>query len=196
MDSKIKLQSSDESGQEFGRFVAISGNYVIIGAAKGNVYTGAAYIFEKGSDDNWGVAIASGSDRNETQKLLAKTVGSGDWFGFSVAISGNYAIVGAFMNDDRTTDAGAAYIFERNSSGNWGIEVSDQTYRTETIKLLASDGNASDNFGYSVAISGNYAIVGAYNDDDDDRGNNSGSVYIFERDINGNWGETKKLFGV
>ena len=61
---------------------------------------------------------------------------------------------------------GAAYIFERNGS-SWN----------QVAKLIASDGAPGDYFGYSVSISGNYAIVGAYNEDDN--GTHSGSAYIF-----------------
>ena len=66
-----------------------------------------------------------------------------DRFGSAVAVTGNYAIIGAFSHDSYK---GAAYIFQRDSNGNWGTEVSEETYRTETQKLLASDGNAYDNF--------------------------------------------------
>ena len=63
----------------------------------------------------------------------------------------------------------------------------------ERKKLLAGDGAADDYFGYSVSISGDTAIVGAYWDDDN--GDSSGSAYIFSRDQGGadNWGQVKKL---
>ena len=86
------------------------------------------------------------------KKLLASDGDNNDYFGYSVAISGNYAIVGAYLDNDKGNNSGSAYIFERDSSDNW----------TQKIKLLASDGLYNDYFGYSVAISGNYAIVGAY----------------------------------
>ena len=68
-------------------------------------YKGSAYIFEKGSDGNW----------NETKKLSASDA-SVLRFGVSVAIDGNYAVVGASKNNSNT---GAAYIFERSSNGIW-----------------------------------------------------------------------------
>ena len=83
--------------------------------------------------------------------------------------------------------AGSAYIFERDGSGNW----------TQAQKLTASDRAAVDQFGYSVSISGDYAIVGAYGRIDDASGANyqdrAGSAYIFERDGLGNWTQAQKL---
>ncbi|MCH8165013.1 MAG: FG-GAP repeat protein, partial [Planctomycetes bacterium] len=104
-----------------------------------------------------------------------------DFFGFSVAISGATAIVGAFQDDDNgAANSGSAYLF-------------DTTTGRQIAKLLADDGAAQDLFGYSVAISGETAIVGAYFDDDN--GSNSGSAYLFDAagtpgkcpwDLNGN----------
>ena len=114
-------------------------------------------------------------------------------FGNSVAISGNYAIVGAELGDHKAWeywyDEGAAYIFERNSDGTWGKRFRGETYRTETKKLVTGDyiGSVADwYFGHSVAISGNYAIVGEYGRDNP---NDSGRAYIFERNSDGDWEE-------
>ena len=121
----------------------------------------------------------------ERKKLLPSDGESWDYFGESVSISGDTAIVGAYEDDDNGTESGSAYIFSRDQGGadNWG----------EVKKLLPSDGAEFDNFGYSVSISGDTAIVGAYRDDDN--GDSSGSAYIFSRDEGGvdNWGEVKKL---
>ena len=84
------------------------------------------------------------------------------------------------------TGAGSAYIFERDGLGNW----------TQAQKLTASDRAAGDWFGYSVSISGDYAIVGASYEDEDASGANyqnaAGSAYIFERDGLGNWTQAPK----
>ena len=125
-----------------------------------------------------GNKLITNNDLIVETKLLASDGNASDNFGNSVAISGNYAIVGAYFDDSYK---GSAYIFERDGDGNW----------TETKKLLASDGASEDYFGNSVAISGNYAIVGA--DGNDDNGGTSGSAYIFERDNNGNWNQKTKL---
>jgi hypothetical protein len=106
---------------------------------------------------------ASGQTLNEDDKLTASDAAVGDSFGTSVAISGTTAIVGAWGNDDAGADSGSAYLFD----------FSDRNNIIET-KLNASDGAAGDNFGWSVAISGNTASVGARWDDD------SGSVYVFD----------------
>ncbi|MDH3268326.1 MAG: FG-GAP repeat protein, partial [Ignavibacteria bacterium] len=99
-----------------------------------------------------------------------------DEFGYSVSISGDYAIVGALFGDNYF---GSAYIFRRDGA-SW----------IEEQELTASDGAAGDKFGCSVSISGNYTVVGAQWDDD--YGENSGSAYIFRRDGT-NWIEEQKL---
>jgi len=150
-----KLTASDGvAGDNFGHSVAIDGNYAIVGARQDDdngTTSGSAYIFN----------VTTGA---ELHKLLASDGASYDYFGNSVAISGNYAIVGARYDDDNGSNSGSAYIF-------------NVTTGAELHKLTASDGAADDYFGESVAISGNYAIVVAYADDD--KGSNSGSVYIF-----------------
>jgi hypothetical protein len=115
-------------------------------------------------------------------KLTASDGAAEDRFGRSVAISGDTVVVGAHGDDDNGTNSGSAYVFVK--SGNW----SDMT---ETAKLTASDGAASDLFGLSVAISGDTVVVGAY---DDDFGDKSGSAYVFVK--SSHWSdmtETAKL---
>jgi len=176
-----KITSSDGTvGDSLGHNVAISGDTVVAGAQNdddnGN-NSGSAYIFERnqGGADNWG----------QVKKLLASDGAAGDNFGHNVAISGDTVVVGALLDDDDGNDSGSVYIFERNQGGadNW----------SQVKKLLASDGAAGDNFGHGFAISGDTVVVGAHLDDDD--GNDSGSVYIFERNQGGadNWGQVKKI---
>ncbi len=172
-----KLLASDGAGDErFGRSVSISGDYVIVGALGDDNYTGSAYIF-----------YYDGTSWSQQVKLLASDGATGDLFGCSVSISGDYAVVGAYYDDDSFTNSGSAYIFYRNQGGtdNWG----------QQDKLLAADGAVGDHFGYSVSISGDYAIVGAYHDDDACPGNincNSGSAYIFKRSGT-SWSQQAKL---
>ena len=101
----------------------------------------------------------------ETQKLIASGGPFND-FGWSVSISGDYAIVGGWISLDALRpaeeQAGAACVFER-IGGIW----------TQVAWLTASDGAAYDTFGGSVAISGDYAIVGAPGDDDNGRSSGS-----------------------
>lgn len=178
------IAAADGSANDFfGSKVAINGNTAIVGvysdAVGPNAYQGSAYIFERnfGGTNNWG----------EVKKLTASDATAEDWFGWSVGISGDTVIVGAFLKDIGPSNArGSAYVFERNSGGanNWG----------EVKKLTASDGAALDNFGSSVAISGNTAVVGAFIDDIGATVN-QGSVYVFERNNGGanNWGELRKI---
>ena len=121
----------------------------------------------------------------QSKKLLASDGVADDFFGVGVAIDGDMAIVGAKFNDDKGDASGSAYVFSRNQGGadNWG----------EVKKLLASDGMIQDQFGSSVSISADTAIVGAFLDDDN--GSGSGSAYVFSRNQGGtdNWGEVNKL---
>jgi FG-GAP repeat len=176
-----KLTAGDgASDDEFGRSVSISADTAIVGAYYDDdnaSNSGSAYIFSRdyGGADNWG----------EFKKLITGDAAVGDWFGYSVSISGDTAIVGAYGDDNNGSQSGSAYIFSRDHGGidNWG----------EVLELTPSDGAAYDGFGHSVSISGDTAIVGA--DGDDDNGSYSGSAYIFSRDQGGadNWGEIKKL---
>ncbi|MBT7994964.1 MAG: T9SS type A sorting domain-containing protein [Bacteroidetes bacterium] len=129
----------------------------------------------------------------EIQKILSSDITQSDAFGCSVSISGDYAIVGAYAQDFDTAGnntkywAGAAYIFKRNKQGNWN----------QTQKLISSDRTKDDFFGNAVSIHGDYAIVGAVYEDEDESGinvkNNAGSAYIFEKDENEQWEEVQKI---
>jgi hypothetical protein len=179
-----KLTASDgAAGENFGGSVAIYEGTAIVGAEGGDVGSnnnqGSAYIFERnqGGLDNWG----------EVKKLTASDGAAADLFGSFVAIYADTAIVGSPVDSmGNNIGQGSAYIFERNQGGldNWG----------EVKKLTASDGATFDNFGGSVAIYADTAIVGAQRDD---MGSNvdQGSAYIFKRNQGGldNWGEVKKL---
>ncbi len=117
----------------------------------------------------------------EQQKLLADDGASEDFFGFSVAISGDTAMVGAFRADDENigVDVGAAYIFSR-----------DETTWQQQAKLTASDGAANDTLGGNVAISGETAVAGAIGHDQN--GANSGAAYVFTRSGT-TWSQQMKL---
>jgi hypothetical protein len=151
-----KLLPSDGAlGDLFGCSVAIDGNTAIVGAYTDDdngLNSGSAYLFD----------IASGA---QIAKLLPSDGESDDWFGLSVAINGNTAIVGARLDDDNGLHSGSAYLF-------------DATTGAQIAKLLPSDGAMDDQFGSSVAISGDTAIVGAHGDDDN--GSDSGSAYLFD----------------
>jgi len=153
---EVELLASDGSSMDnFGWSVCISNDMVIVGARQeGEFSHGSAYIYR-----------FDGSAWIEEAKLLASDGSTSDEFGHSVSISGDIAIVGAGADDDIGNNSGSAYIYRFD-----GIEW------VET-KLHASDAAASDNFGLTVSISGNTAIIGARNDNDN--GDDSGSAYIF-----------------
>jgi FG-GAP repeat protein len=155
-DQIAKLTASDAMADDrFGFSVAISGTTAIIGAYRDDgvgTDSGSAYLF----DTETGTQIA---------KLTASDEAADDWFGHSVAILGTTAIVGAYQNDDAGSRSGSAYLFDTET----GIQIA---------KLTANDATGGDFFGWSVALSNTTAIIGA--NGDDDGGNSSGSVYLFD----------------
>ncbi len=162
------IASDAEMDDQFGTDVAISGRYAIVGApfesSTAGVLSGAAYVFKK-QNNSW----------IEQAKLQPSDLEMGDNFGFSVAITRNYAIVGANREDTGGSDIGAAYIFKRDANGDWA----------EEIKLQPTDLTNVFSFG-EVAISENYAAVGATMND------GAGRVYVFEN-VNGTWTQTHIL---
>lgn len=171
-----KLTASDAAAlDEFGSAVAISGDTVVVGAAKKSdvgSYSGAAYVFQ-GSGANW----------SEETKLTASDAASKDSFGLSAAIDGDTVVVGAPYADivDVGSDAGAAYVFQRNDS-NW----------SEEAKLTASDGGADAAFAFSVGIDGETVVVGAPYANTVAGGSDAGAAYVFQP-TGGAWNEQAKL---
>ena len=149
----------------FGGGVSISGNYAIIGAygffLDSAFLTGKAYWYQREKDGNW--------------KQVHTEIGeaAGDYFGFSVALDGNYAIISGSQNDEGGNDAGKAYWYQRESNGKW------KQIHTEIGEAVG------DRFGYSVAISGNYSIVSA--PDNGEGGTDAGKAYWYQRESNGKW---------
>ncbi|MBU1692919.1 MAG: FG-GAP repeat protein [Verrucomicrobia bacterium] len=176
-----KLTASDAAtGDSFGCSVAVAGDVAVVGADGDDDVgsaSGSAYVFERnaGGTNAWG----------QVAKLTASDAAAGDWFGYSVSVAGDVALVGARRDGDAGNASGSAYVFERDAGGTnaWG----------QVGKIVASDGTASDYFGSSVSLDGDVAVVGAYQDDD--VGSASGSAYIFERNAGGTnaWGQVAKL---
>jgi len=171
--TESKIDASDGSFDDFfGQSVSLSDDYAIVGAYGDNdagVDAGSAYIFHN-----------NGTSWVEQAKLVASDGDIYDQFGWSASISGDYAIVGAYGDDDNGSNAGSAYIFHYNGSG-W----------VEHTKLTPNDGATNDYFGYSVAISGNYALVGAVYESNVN-GNGAGAAYVFY--FNGSsWDQQAKL---
>lgn len=196
-----KIVADDRAeDDEFGWSVDISGTTAIVGAHfEDQDVAGGSYLFNSGSVYIYDL---SGGVWTQTQKIVASDRAEdmadpgdpdlADQFGHSVAIDGDYLIIGAYGQDldagggSALNEAGAAYVFER-SGGVW----------TEVNKLVNSDRETEDQFGYSVTISGNFAVVGANEEDENVGGgstlSNAGSVYFFERNITGVWEEQQKI---
>lgn len=155
---QAKLIPSDGEPEDlFGFSVAMDGDTVIVGSHRSNVPgadAGSAYIF-----------VRRGSDWIQQARLIANDANEFEWFGYAVAISGDTAIVGAIRSNTTGKDSGAAYIFVRNGD-LW----------TQQAKLVGDNTEPRDNFGFSVAVSGDIVVIGS-------PGNTStGSAYIFERE--------------
>jgi len=169
---QAKLSAADgAAGDEFGYSVALSGDTAVIGAArdddKGND-SGSAYVFTR-----------SGTSWSQQTKLTAADGVAGDVFSISVALSGDTAVIGADLDDEKGDNSGAAYVFTRSGS-TW----------SQQAKLTADDGAAGDLFGIRVALSGVTAVIGAARDDD--KGDNSGAAYVFIRSGT-TWSQQAKL---
>ncbi|NOT00491.1 MAG: hypothetical protein HOP29_07675 [Phycisphaerales bacterium] len=168
-----KLTASDAAaGDQFGWSVSVSEDTVVVGAYAddhaGGSDAGSAYVF-----------VRIGGVWTQQQKLTSPDAAADHQFGWSVSVSGDTVVVGARFDDDAGTHSGSAYVFFRSG-----------TVWTQQQKLAASDAAAGDEFGYSVSVSGNTAIVGARGDDD--AGSLSGSAYIYVRN-GGVWTQEQKL---
>ncbi|MBX7094626.1 MAG: T9SS type A sorting domain-containing protein [Flavobacteriales bacterium] len=172
--TETKLLAPDgAASDEFGDAVAKWGNVVLAGAPKNNDINpgcGTVYFYRE-NNGTWTME----------QKVTPLDPDQDDRFGISVDLFGDVAIVGACLDDENGINAGAAYIFRHNGS----IWVQED-------KLIASDGAAGDEFGYSVSVYDSIAVVGSYRSVISGTGN--GAVYIFK--YNGiNWPQLQKLSG-
>jgi len=193
--------SNTGAGDYFGVSVAVSDDTLVVGAYRED--SSATGVNGNGADNSAGLAgaayvfVRSAGVWSQHAYLKASNTGAGDEFGYSVAISGDTVLVGALFEassatgvngnqaDNSATQSGAAYVFVR-SGGLW----SQQAY------LKASNTGASDNFGNSVAVSGDTLVVGAVLEDSnamgvngtqaDNSAANSGAAYVFVR-IPGSW---------
>jgi len=158
-------------GSFLGWSSSLEGDRLILGAPEfqGGEGNGAAWILEF---DGLGWDVVAELDGSASL--------AGAEFGASVALSGDTALVGAPDETGEETRSGVAYVFERETSGDW-IEVA---------RLQASDVQRNAAFGSAVSVSGDLAVVGAplYKDD-----GVLGAAYVFRRDVSGAWGEVAKL---
>ena len=172
--AKLVSDLGNTTNDNFGQSIDISGDVAVVGAVYDNEKgssAGAAYVFSRSvSDETW----------RRDAKLIASDASSGDQFGRSVAASGSYVFIGAPNDDENGSESGSVYVFKRDASTNtW----------TQTAKLTASNAAPNDQFGYSVAVKGDRALVGAPYKASAFGG--SGVVYVFERTVDSDtWAET------
>ncbi len=154
------------TSDNYGLAVAIDGETLVVSTGRHDVGTkqnqGAAWVYTR-----------SGGTWTERAKLTASDAASFDEFGCSVDIDGDTIVVGSFAPIGANDYQGAAYIFQR-SGGLW---------REET-KLTIAEGAVNDRFGFSVALEGDTAVVGAIGDDVGNH-QNQGTISIFKRSGNG-----------
>ncbi|MSR69730.1 MAG: hypothetical protein EXS17_05215 [Phycisphaerales bacterium] len=190
-----KLTATDGLAvDQFGYASAVSNLLGIAGASPDIAIVGIV-------NDDIGTAISRGSANiyklNATgvwvfeAKLTASDGLGNDFFGASVAIFGNTAMVGAPNDDGTFVDQGSAYIFQRSTAGVW----------TQSAKLVASDPGASDLVGFSVALTSTTVATSTFADlalasaPQDTIGANAaqGSAYVFKRATAGTWAQEAKL---
>ncbi len=189
----LNLSNPEETANDlFGYDVDIFGDFAVVGVPQSDVNTlavdsqsnsGLVYVLKKDFAGNW----------NQVQILEASDREPEDYFGQSVAIEENYIVVGAHkedesaLNTDSLTNAGSVYVFEKDSVGFW----------VQRQKLTAADRGANDAFGWSVSMSQDQILIGAYADAQDEAGGNTqslaGSAYVFELDQTGIWIQEAKI---
>jgi FG-GAP repeat len=167
-----KLIAPDGAASDyFGWAVGISGDKAIVGAYGDDdvaYMCGSAYGYKR-----------NGSVWTFEQKIKPTDLAHSDHFGKAISISGDTALIGSPQHTAGASSSGAAYLFQRGSN-SWSLQK----------KLTASDGRSYDNFGVAVSLDNGTALVGA--DKDDNKGENSGSAYVFVR--NGStWSQQKVL---
>lgn len=157
---RAKLTASDPAANDFfGWSCALSADRLVVAAP-----------FKDGTGADCGAAYVYRRDRAgwpQEAKLTAPDAAANDFFAWSVSLTGHRVVLGSFYDDDAGAGSGSAYVFKRTGT-SWLLEK----------KLTASDAAAGDQFGQSVAISGNDVIVGTPYDNDG--GTHSGSAYIYE----------------
>ena len=180
------VQKDRGIGQDyFGQFVALNEDYALISSwandldanGQNNIdAAGAVYLYQKSEAGVW----------TFLKKIVASDRTLYDGFGYGVAVDGNYAVIGApFEGAGFYESAGAFYVFE-NKNGVF----------KEKQKLFAPDREYLDEFGWEIAISGDWIIVGSDRDSEDENGENTilgaGSAYLYHR-IGNDWVFTQKI---
>lgn len=173
-----RLVATDpQSGNLFGRAVAMDGETVVVGAPgarAGSITSGAVYVFEPSSP-------GAGNWQANAVKLVPGDPANTDTFGHSVAISGEYLAVGSPQDDDLGSNSGSVYLFRRTAFRTW----------VQVAKINGTGSLAGDRFGHAVSLSDDSLIVGA--PENDLNGSNAGAAYVFHRTAPSTWVQTRRL---
>lgn len=168
------VPSDSHPNQNFGTSVSVDGDILLIGAQgddQNGESSGAAYIFSLNLDTGlW----------EEVQKLMAEDGDDFDWFGGSLALARDSAVIGAMFDEEKGESSGSVYLFDRQPlSGEW----------VQQQKLFPNDAGPDMLFGNSVAISGGNVLVGSRWADSGGL-SDTGRAYVFSRsDDLDPWGE-------
>ncbi len=153
-----------------GRAVRLQGDRLLVGARNVSASSGRLHVYKR----------TGGGPFALEQTLAATPEQSNAFFGQHAAIDGDTIVVGAQGENSPATDAGAAYVFRFNGA-TW----------TQQARLTAPDADANDLFGNDVGISGDTVAIGAWGEDTN--GSDSGSIYIFSRDMSDAWVFAQKI---
>jgi hypothetical protein len=164
-----RLTGSDATvGDQFGNCVALEKGIAFVGTI-GQRNSGAVYIFREDTPGRW----------RECGKLVPDVPVPVDSFGWPIAVGGDLVVIGAHCDrGEGQIQAGAAYVFQRNSAGSW----------KQLAKLTAPDSHRHEYFGHSVAVFGDSVLVGAPG-----YANGHASAYLFRHDNAGVWKSVAEL---
>ena len=180
-ETSTKIYAHDaRSGDSFGTSVSLYDNTALIGASWDDEYTstdsGSVYIFSRApSTVNAFVTVWT-----EETKLRANDATEHAAFGHSVSLYGDTALIGARYDNAKALDAGSVYVFQRS----YDISSNSVSW-TERTKLFASDFKEGHEFGVSVSLYADTALVGALKDND--AAEKAGAVYVFTRSNGDTW---------
>jgi hypothetical protein len=177
------IAADGAANDQLGTSVGMSGAWLFVGAPLNNNphggNAGAVYVYRW---DDGGTPLDYTDDAvTYRQKLTAAGVGSGDEFGVSAAVSGSWAVVGAWYDDSAGDETGAAYVYRLNDGGTPG-DPSDDSW-IEHAALTTPTLDAEDRFGGAVAIDGAHLVVGAMWEEQ--VAARAGAAYVFVHDDGG-----------
>lgn len=174
LGTTTRVIPSEIDGSDYFGFgsMATDGERIVVGAHRDDDLggdAGAAYVLIRG-----------GAGWVTEQKLTSSTGSGSDYFGIATDMSNGRIAVGAYLDDDLGSNAGAVFLYEHDGQ-SW----------VETQVVTPGDPNSSDYFGFSLVFAGETLIVSAYLDDE--RASDGGAVYIFEPDTDGAYVQVQKL---